>query len=140
MAFADVAPQVVAGWRARAAVESPLHLRTHPEALRLTLLAALLCEREREMTDTLVDLLIATVHRVGARAETKVTKELANAFKRVSGKGNILFRVAEASLAAPDGTVRGVVFPAVSGGEQTLRGLVHEFKTNGPVYRRCRRR
>ena len=30
-AFADVAPQVVAGWRARAAVESPSHLRTHPE-------------------------------------------------------------------------------------------------------------
>ena len=134
--FADVAPKVVTGWRARAAVESPSHLRTHPEALRLTLLSALLREREREITDTLVDLLIATVHRVGARAETKVTKELVNAFKRVSGKENILFRVAEASLAMPDGTVRGVVFPAVSGGEQTLRELVHEFKTNGPIYRR----
>jgi hypothetical protein len=28
-----------------------------------------------------------------------------------------------------------VVYPAVSGGEQTLRELVHEFKTKGPVYR-----
>lgn len=46
-------------------MESPPHLRTHPQALRLTLLVALLREREREMTDTLVDLLIATVHRVG---------------------------------------------------------------------------
>ena len=27
-------------------------------------------------------------------------------------------------------------FPAVSGGEQTLRELVHEYKTKGPVYRR----
>jgi hypothetical protein len=134
--FADVAANVVAGWRARAAVESPSHLRTHPVALRLTLVAALLGEREREITDTLVDLLISTVHRVGARSERKVTKELVNAFKRVSGKENILFRVAEASLAAPDGTVRGVVFPAVSGGEQTLRELVHEFKTTGPLYRR----
>ena len=134
--FGDVAPKVVSGWRARAVVESPSHLRTHPEALRLTLLAALMREREREITDTLVDLLIATVHRVGARAEKKVTTELVNAFKRVSGKESILFRVAEASLAAPDGTVRGVVFPAVSGGEQTLRELVHEFKSNGPVYRR----
>jgi len=78
-------PKVVMGWRAREAVESPSHLRTHPEALRLTLLAALLREREREITDTLVDLLIATVHRVGARAEKKVTTELVNAFKRVSG-------------------------------------------------------
>ena len=99
--FADVAPKVVAGWRARAAVESPSHLRTHPEPLRLTLVAALLREREREITDTLVDLLISTVHRVGARAEKKVTKELVNAFKRVPGKENILFRVAEASLARP---------------------------------------
>ncbi|MFE7113315.1 hypothetical protein ACFU98_44090 [Streptomyces sp. NPDC057575] len=65
----DVAPKVVAGWRARVAVESPSHLRTHPVALRVTLLAALLHEREREITDTLVELLISTVHRIGARAE-----------------------------------------------------------------------
>lgn len=134
--FEDVSPNVVAGWRARAAVESPSHMRTHPEELRLALLAALLREREREITDTLVELLVSTVHRVAARAEKKVTKELVAEFKRVHGKENILFRVAEASLAAPDGTVRGVVFPAVTGGEQTLRDLVHEFKTRGPLYRR----
>ncbi|MBB2741184.1 UNVERIFIED_ORG: hypothetical protein FHR35_001004 [Microbispora rosea subsp. rosea] len=52
-------------------MESPSHLRRRarnaPEAT-VTLLAALLVEREREVTDALVDLLIATVHRVGARA------------------------------------------------------------------------
>jgi hypothetical protein len=134
--FADVAPKVVAGWRARAAVESPSHLRTHPLPLRVTLLAALLHEREREITDTLVELLISTVHRIGARAEKKVTEQLVNAFKKVSGKENILFKLAEASIGEPEGTVREVVYPAVSGGEQTLRELVHEFKTRGPVYRR----
>ena len=40
--FADVAASVVSGWRGRAAVESPSHLRTLPEPLRLTLVAALL--------------------------------------------------------------------------------------------------
>ncbi|MEU2027018.1 hypothetical protein ABZ565_33535 [Streptomyces sp. NPDC016469] len=58
--FIDVAPKVVAGWRARAAVESPSHLRTHPVPLRVTLPAALLHERVREITDTLVELLIST--------------------------------------------------------------------------------
>lgn len=29
-----------------------------------------------------------------------------------------------------------MVFPAVRGGEQTLRELVHDYKTEGPVYRR----
>ncbi|MDQ0797790.1 DUF4158 domain-containing protein [Streptomyces sp. B1I3] len=136
--FVDVAPKVVAGWRARAAVESPSHLRTHPVPLRVTLLAALLHEREREreITDTLVKLLISTVHRIGARAEKKVTEQLINAFKKVSGKGNILLKLAEASLGAPERAVRQVMFPAVSGGEATLRELVHEFKTRGPVYRR----
>jgi hypothetical protein len=81
-------------------------------------------------------LLIATVHRIGARAEQKVTKELVNAFKRVTGKENILFHIAEASLAVSDDQVRAVVFPAVAGGEQTLRELVHEYRTKGPVYRR----
>ena len=44
--------------------------------------------------------------------------------------------IAEASLERPDDAVREVVYPAVSGGEQTLRELVHEFKTKGPMYRR----
>jgi hypothetical protein len=134
--FADVAPRVVASWRARATVESPSHLRDHPEPLMLTLLAALLHTRLREITDTLVELLISTVHRIGARADKKVTEELVNAFKRVTGKENILFSIAEASLDRPDDPVRHVVYPAVAGGEQTLRELVHEFKTKGPVYRR----
>ncbi|XVQ16114.1 DUF4158 domain-containing protein [Spirillospora sp. CA-255316] len=70
--FADVAPKVLASWRARAAVESPSHLRRRARnspAAAVTLLAALLVEREREVTDALVDLLIATVHRIGARAD-----------------------------------------------------------------------
>jgi uncharacterized protein DUF4158 len=134
--FADVAPKVLASWRQRAAVESPSHLRRRSPESAVTVLAALLVEREREVTDSLVDLLIATVHRIGARAERKVTNELVNAFKRVSGKENLLFQIAEASLAAPGGEVRQVVFPAVRGGEQTLKELVHEYRTKGPVYRR----
>ncbi|MFI7114817.1 Tn3 family transposase [Nonomuraea sp. NPDC050227] len=137
--FSDVAPKVLAGWKARAMVESPSHLRRRAAsspAGAVTLLAALVAEREREVTDNLVDLLIATVHRIGARAERKVTEELVNAFKRVSGKENLLFTIADAALAEPDGTVRQVVFPAVRGGEETLRELVKEFKTKGPIYRR----
>lgn len=126
-------------WRARAAVESPSHLRTHPVPVRVTLLAALL--HEREITDTLVELLISTAHRIGARAEKKVTEQLINAFKKVSGKENILFKLAEASLGTPEGTVRQVVFPAVSGGEATLRELVHEFRPGGrSTGARCRPR
>ena len=134
--IADIAPRVVAAWRAQAMVESPSHMRAHPNpAKTLTLLVALLHARQQEITDTLADLLVSTVHRINARAEKKVTEQLVNAFKKVTGKENILFSIAQASLAAPDDPVRAVVYPAVSGGEQTLRELVHEYKTKGPVYR-----
>jgi TnpA family transposase len=137
--FGDVAPKVVSAWRVRAAVESPSHLRrrlgSSPQTT-VTLLAALLYEREREVTDSLVDLLIATVHRIGARAERRVTEELIREFRKVTGKENILFAIAEASLAQPSGAVREVVYPAVRGGEATLKELVREYRTSGPAYRR----
>jgi hypothetical protein len=38
-------------------------------------------ERTREITDDLVELLIATVHRIDARAHKKFTEELVNAFQ-----------------------------------------------------------
>src|SRR5208337_2179488 len=81
----------------------------------------------------LVDLLIETIHRIGARAERRVDRELLDELKRVSGKQNLLFDLAGATLEQPDGIVRDVVFPVV--GEQTLRDLVKEGKATGPSYR-----
>jgi hypothetical protein len=52
----------------------------------------------------------------------------------VAGKPAILFKLATASLAEPDGAVRDVIFPAVS--EQTLHNLVAEGNATGSVYRR----
>jgi len=54
-------------------------------------------------------------------------------FKRVGGKHNLLYRIANASLDQPEGTVKEVIYPVVS--EQTLKDLVKEFKANGTAYR-----
>lgn len=136
--FADVSPKVVSGWRARAAVESPSHLRAHPAPTRAALLSALLVEREREITDALVSLLISTVHRINARAERKVVDEFVKNLRRVTGKETMLRHIAEASLEAPDGTVREVIYPVV-GGESVLEDLVAEYKTKGTEYERSKR-
>jgi TnpA family transposase len=133
--FADVAPKVVATWRARAAIESPSHLQDHTRPLMLTLLAALIHAREQEITDALVDLLNATVHRINARADKKVTKELLAEFRRVTGKETILFHMAEAAVEHPDQIVRRALFPVVPGGEATLRDLVAEYRRSGPTFR-----
>ncbi|MFD7088241.1 DUF4158 domain-containing protein [Streptomyces sp. NPDC059896] len=71
--FRDIAPAVLAGWRARAEAESPAHLRTHPLPLRVTLLAALLHQREREIADSLVELLISISGRGPGQKSTPRT-------------------------------------------------------------------
>ena len=59
--------------------------------------------------------------------------------KKVTGKTNLLFHVAEAAVDQPDGTIREVIFPVVS--EQTLRDLVKEYRASGAAYQqRCRTR
>ena len=131
--FNHASPRDLERCRRRVAVEAPHELRRHPDAARITWLAAFVYLRARSLTDDLVDLLIETIHRIGARAERKVERELLNDIKRVGGKQNLLFELADATLAQPDGVVREVVFPVV--GEQTLRDLVKEWKATGPTYR-----
>lgn len=131
--FDDAAPRDLERCRRRVSVEAPYELRRHPDASRLTWLAAFVHLRVRTLTDDLVDLLIETIHTIGARAERKVERELLEDLKRVTGKQNLLFALAEATLAEPDGVVRDVVFPVVD--EQTLQDLVKEWKATGPTYR-----
>src|SRR5260370_6162371 len=138
--FADVAPKVLAGWRARVAAEAPSHLRSHPHQIMVTLLAAYLYCRHREITDALVDLLIATVHRINARADTKVTSDFVAELKRVSGKETILFKMTQAALKSPGERVEDVIYPAVPGGHETLGALPPEAQAKGTCYRRDRAR
>src|SRR5437870_7397792 len=101
--FDDVSLRVVERIRQRAAAEAPNELRAHTPALRATLVASLCWLRSREVTDSLVDLLIQVIHKINVRAEKRVDKELLDDLKRVAGKTGVLFRIAEASVEDPDG-------------------------------------
>ena len=136
--FDRAAPRDLERYRQRVSVEVPRDLRRHPDATRIAWLAAFVYLRARSLTDDLIDLLIETIHQIGARAKRKVERELLDDLKRVTGKQNLLFELADATLAQPDGVVRDVVFPVV--GEQTLHDLVKEWKaTARPTASRCAR-
>ena len=130
--FADVSEKLLAGWRARAVTMYPSDFRDTPAPMQLTLLAALCWSRQVEITDALVELLIGLIHKINARAEKKVERELTADLRRVRGKEGILFRHAEAALAQPDETVRAALYPVV--GEKTLRELVAEATANEKVF------
>jgi hypothetical protein len=137
--FDGISPKVVTAWRARAAVESPSHLKRHDQPVRLVLLAALLHQRQREITDTLVELLCSTIHKINARAEKKVTEEFVRAYKKIRNKDAMLHRIAEVSLEAPEERVREVIYP-VLGGEKGLTDLLHEYKARSGAHARDKRR
>ena len=53
--------------------------------------------------------------------------------RHVPGKNGLLFRIAEAAVTRPEGTIRDVLFPVVS--ERILRDLLAEYHSVGPAYR-----
>jgi len=132
--FDGVPSRVMLAYRRRIAAEELHELRRHLAPIRLPLLAAFCHVREREIADSLTDLLITTVHRIGTKAEKRVEGELITDLKHVAGKPALLFKLAAASLAKPDGSVRDVIFPTA--GEQTLHDLLAEGEATGPIYRR----
>jgi TnpA family transposase len=122
--FRDVPATLLTPYRQRAASEPPRELRRHPPAMRYMLLAAFCWQRQQEITDTLVELLIHIAHRVGVRAEEKVDGELMKYAKQVIGKAQLLYKLAKAAKGQPDGVVREVIYSAVD--EQTLDNVIHE--------------
>ncbi|MEV4186877.1 Tn3 family transposase [Streptosporangium canum] len=125
--FAEVSDLIVAAWRARAMRMYPSDFASAPEPIRYTLLAALCWTRQAELVDGLVELLVGLIHKINARAERKVEKELIGELTAVKGKRGIFSKMVNAAIAHPDDTIREAVFPVVPGGEKTLRALAKEL-------------
>ncbi|MGW7260688.1 Tn3 family transposase [Streptomyces sp. NPDC054834] len=131
--FADCSEKLLAAWRARAIKMYPSDFRDTAEDVRITLLAALCSCRQAEITDALVDLLVALVQKINTRAERRVERQLTAELKKVRGKEGILFKLADAAIGKPDEIVRTALYPLV--GEKTLRDLVAEAKVNEKVFK-----
>jgi hypothetical protein len=131
--FADCSEKLLAAWRARAIKMYPSDFRDTAEDVRITLLAALCSSRQAEITDALVELLVALVQKINARAERRVERQLTAELKKVRGKEGILFRLADAAIGKPDEIVRTALYPVV--GEKTLRDLVAEAEANEKVFK-----
>jgi hypothetical protein len=127
-----LSPNMLKLYKQRVATEPLREIRRHPDFKKYSQLAIYCHLRAEEITDSLVQMLFQITHGVDKHAENRVVKEYVADIKRVRGKPELLFRIANAALDNPDGTVRDVIFPVV--GEQTLKDLVAEFKSSGPYF------
>ena len=126
--FGGASDRIVAAWRARAARMYPSDFEDCGDPVRYALLAALCWTRQAELVDGLVELLIGLIHRINARAERRVEKELIGELANVPGKRGIFTKMVDAALEHPDDTVREALYPVVPGGVKTLSALARELK------------
>lgn len=132
--FSHIPSKLLHVYRLRAGTESITELRKHPERIRYVLVAAFCYEKRAEIIDGLADLLIQLVHKIGVRAEKHTMRQILGDIKAVNGKTRLLYKLADAALNNPDGTVRDVLYSVVN--EETLENLVKEYQSKGPGYQR----
>lgn len=130
--LAGLSTNMLTLYKQRVATEPLREIRRHPNFKKYSQLAIYCQLRAEEVTDTLVQMLFQITHGVDKRSENRIVKEYVADIRRVRGKPELLFRIANAALDNPDGTVRDVIFPVV--GEQTLKDLIAEFKSSGSYF------
>lgn len=118
--------------RRRVSREAAWEMRRHPRSRRLGLYAIFLADREAGTTDALVDLLIETVHKMHKKAQRKVMGRMTRDLTRVHHKDRMLFKIAKAALANPDGKIRDVVFAVAS--QERLEAVVAEYEEGGTYH------
>jgi len=131
--FRNIQHKRLLQYKNRIISEEVSEIKNHPEEIKYALLAVFFYVRQMEITDNIINLLIEITHKIGVRAERKVDRELLKDFKKVTGKTNILFKIAEQVLQNPDGKVSDIVYNVVK--PETLKDLVKEYKNTGSHYR-----
>lgn len=131
--FEGFSGRVLDRWCDRFGSLPPSGLLAIETQTRRVLTAVWLYRRRAQIVDGIVDLLISVVHKILSKAERRVEREQLADLRRVKGKTNLLFRLAEAALANPEGTISEVLFPIVD--PEDLADLVREYQTDGPALR-----
>jgi Tn3 transposase DDE domain len=133
--FQQVSPSVVRLYRERAATDTLYELRRHPDATRYTYLAAFCQQRQAEIIDSLIELLILVVRRIETTANKRVGKQVVEEMRnKVDNKPRLLRRVAQASLNGPEKTIREGIYPIMS--QKQCEAIVSEKETKDTYHDR----
>lgn len=131
--FSHIPSKMLKRYRLRAISEKASERRRHPPEARYTLLSAFFWSRCREITDSLIELLMTITHNINGHAEKKVDRELLKEIKHVRGKNNIIATLLEDMLDKQEHVVKDVLFAVMD--EETAKDLLKELKYNTNVYR-----
>jgi TnpA family transposase len=116
----------------RVLIESPSHLKNHNSSIRYAYLGIFCYVRQQMMVDTLTDLLLKLLHRIGKKAENFIDKNLKLDNKRVAGKMGTLLVLAKTSKEHPKGVIEQTIYPSVS--QERLNDIIEDLGSTRDWY------
>jgi hypothetical protein len=118
----------------RVGAEKASEMRRHAPRRQLSLYAVFLMARGAQVIDSMIDMLVETIHKIGVRSKRKVVAGITKDIERVYGKERLLVDIAGAAIEAPSGRVCDVIFPVA--GKEKLAAIVKEHRAKGTLERR----
>ena len=131
--FKGLNEQLVEGYRLRVDTESLTEIRRHPDPIRYLLLSAFCYQRSREIVDSIIELFILLVHRLESRSRRRTSSEIVATAQENKNHDQLLYQIAVAALAQPEGTVQEVIYPVAN--ETQLETVVEHLGEGGKTFK-----
>lgn len=113
---------------------SPSNILEYVSETRYGLMASFCYIRSQILTDNLAALFVKLIHQMKTSAETHVNKVIVSDVKRVNGKFDILYLLADTAIEHPNGIIQDKIYPKVS--KETLQDLVKDLQHKGRWYQK----
>jgi len=131
--FKGLNEQLVDRYRQRVETESLTEIRRHPDPIRYLLLSAFCYQCSQAIVDSIVELFILLVHKLESRSRKRAASEIVATAQATENHDQMLYQIAVAALAQPEGTVQDVIYPVAS--ETQLETVVENLGEGGKSFK-----
>ena len=131
--FEGLNEQLVERYRQRVETESLTEIRRHPDPICYLLLSAFCSQRSQEIVDSTIELFILLVHRLESRSRKRAASEIIATAEETETHDQMLYQIAVAALAQPEGTVQDVIYPVAN--EAQLETVVENLGEGGKSFK-----
>lgn len=93
--------------------QDPWEIRRFSSKRQIGLYAVYLCSRQVEIVDSLIDVLIDSVHKINTQADKRLRVELGKKLHQVYDTEKLLKSILQEALTRPNAKVKDVIFPII---------------------------
>jgi hypothetical protein len=124
--FGTASRKLIQKYYARIMAALPSNVLEYVPEARYASMASFCHIRSQILTDNLADLFIKLIRKMKASAEAYVKNSIISEVKRVNGKFDILYVLAETAHNHPEGIIQDKIYPHVS--QMTLQDVMQDLK------------